>query len=943
MSGKRMVCLKVFLISLLFAQTTKSMSVFFTATTTLPASSKVETTTDTLATATSDISLTDTPTSATSDNTFTNYFTATTETMEATRSGSDAENASNSPSAITTTSTAKPEPKRGLRCVDKTDPAFVMPANCKLSSNQLLVTRDPDGKGFDFIFPQAFDGLSVRLLNLSGLSLKSLDGTSFQGLSGLNALYLDGNEIKDLPGDVFADLNDLTHLYLQSNQLTTFGAGLLRNKRNLKELSLSNNNLSDIEINSFADQSVLEKLHLDRNKLTSLRKETFEGLSYLQELNLGNNMIRTLATDLFASLQFLQTLNLTRNAVQFIPDGLFSALFNFAVLDLSFNEINGIGDQAFTDKRRLSELYLNDNQLEEIKKIWFKDLDGMSSIYLQNNRISDLKSESLAGLTQLKNLILRNNSISYLPIGWLDALGALEFVDLSHNAIDRVDAGPFRTPYKLKRLDLSFNKLRNLSSEWFQTNADLTELKLRANQLTSLPQDMFIIPAKIEILDLGSNRFKQEVLNGMFLNLTSLRILHLDNNSMTTFDADSARCQAKLEELYLNDSTCLEGVRVVGFVNLKRLDLQRNYLQSLTSNEISGLTNLQTLDASDNNITNFDFNPFSTYQGLRLLNLSMNLLANVDSSSVIRTSSNQTVFDFSWNSITDLSSFPDLHRFSIASEQLQCSCSQLPQWKSLPSFVDYKTTACTDGKKLHYLACYLTNPSYCQARSGINSTTLNDWCSTAVPSMTLQKRPIVFKDSCKFPKPEIITINLVNTPDGFEVTWNASNINSLKWFSITWIIESQNGENSTVNNSVFLPKTDVAFSASLPQSGLITVCVATEPVQIFIPKSEQCDQMNFTAPVVKLQPDNKGIPFWAWIILAFGILLLFLLLVLLLAFFIRRSRNKRLEKDMLEAERRKTEMRRAPSFEYPPPDPNLPQDTAEQATISLDMYIDISN
>ena len=933
-----MPCWKVFLISLLFVQTTTSMSsVFFTTAPTLPASPEVEATTKI-----SDVHFTDTPTSVTSDNSFTNGVTAEATQASTTTSAGDIDNRSSSPANITTTITVKPELKRGLRCVDKTDPTFVPPANCKLSSNQLLVTRDADGRGFDFIFPQAFDGLYVRLLNLSGLSLKSLDEMSFQGLSGLNTLYLDSNEIEVLPQDVFADLNDLSHLYLHSNQLKTIGAGLLKNKGNLKEISLSNNSLIDIESNSFANQRVVEKLHLDRNKLTSLRKESFQGLSELQELNLGSNMIRTLPTELFASLTFLRSLNLTRNSIQFIPDGLFSTTSEIALLDLSFNEIRDLGDQAFKDKRRLSELYLNDNQLEEIKMTWFGGLDGMSSIYLHNNHISDLRSNSLSGLTQLKNLVLRNNSIRYLPIGWLDAIGNLESVDLSHNAIDKVDAGPFRIPISLKKLDLSFNKLQSLASEWFQTNTKLTELKLRANNLTSLPKDIFITPEKIETLDLGSNRLKQEDLKDMFRNLTSLRILYLDNNSMTTFDADEARCQGKLEELYLNAS-CLESVRVLGFDRLKRLDLQKNYLQALTSNEISGLTSLQTLDASDNNITNFDFNSSSTYQGLRLLNLSMNLLANVDSSSVFRTSSNQTTFDFSWNSIVDLSTFPDLHRFSIASEHLHCSCSQLPQWKSLPSFVDYKTTACTDGKNLHYLACYLTNPLYCQTRTWINSTTLNDWCSTATPSMTLNTRPIIFKDSCKFPKPEIIDFNLVNTTEGFEVTWNITNINSSKWFSIRWIGESQN---STVSNSVFLPTSnEKKFSTSLSQSGLITVCVATEPVYIFIPKSEQCGQMNFTAPTAKLPEviTNKDIPFWAWIILAFGILLLLLLLILFLAFCIKRSRNKRLEKEMMEEERRKTEMRRAPSFTYPPPDPNLPQDPEEQSTISIDMYINISN
>ena len=78
-------------------------------------------------------------------------------------------------------------------------------------------------------------------LNLSGISIATLQEGDFAGLTALKRLYLDHNSLMELPMGVFAGLTALTRLYLDHNSLEELPRGVFSGLTALKFLSLEGN------------------------------------------------------------------------------------------------------------------------------------------------------------------------------------------------------------------------------------------------------------------------------------------------------------------------------------------------------------------------------------------------------------------------------------------------------------------------------------------------------------------------------------------------------------------------------------------------------------------------------------------------------------------------------------------------------------------------------
>lgn len=111
--------------------------------------------------------------------------------------------------------------------------------------------------------------VKLRVLDVSGNQIQSLDRDLFQRSIQLHTLNLGRNEIQKLPSNVFGDLTELRELRLNDNKFIDFSSGpsVFSQLRQLTLLDLSNNTIIDIERHMFYGLESLIEINLSHNKL----------------------------------------------------------------------------------------------------------------------------------------------------------------------------------------------------------------------------------------------------------------------------------------------------------------------------------------------------------------------------------------------------------------------------------------------------------------------------------------------------------------------------------------------------------------------------------------------------------------------------------------------------------------------------------------------------
>ena len=179
------------------------------------------------------------------------------------------------------------------------------------------------------------DLAEINILNLRDRSITALTRDDFDGLSGLERLYLNNNKLTELPDYVFDGLRSLKILSLSYNRLERLPDGVFDYSTVLTVLSLSNNELESLPDNVFYGLNLLTSLHLNNNLLSSLPDNVFYGLNLLTSLHLNNNLLKSLPDNVFQDLvarergtinEVLTKLYLQSNPWGSLPDGVFEGL-----------------------------------------------------------------------------------------------------------------------------------------------------------------------------------------------------------------------------------------------------------------------------------------------------------------------------------------------------------------------------------------------------------------------------------------------------------------------------------------------------------------------------------------------------------------------------------------------------------------------------------------
>lgn len=455
--------------------------------------------------------------------------------------------------------------------------------NLNLAFNDFTALKKDD---FSFLDNSSF----LQLLNLSAVSLKTLEPGCLRPISGLRTLIMDGSNMGILVlfklctelSRTAIDALSLRKMKLVTLTNTTF-TGLQR--ANLTFLDLSHNGMGKIEEGSFQWLSRLQTLILADNNLKHLTKGTFQGLKALKELQLTKALVKshTSSTPIiddfsFEPLSALESLSLRQTSVREITGHTFTGMTSLKELDMSWSSYTSL--RIITKQTLVSlagsplvKLNLTGTAITQINPGSFACMRNLTTLLLDFNFIQQtLTGKEFEGLGEVQELHMTNNhwkvrlsSTSFVNVPKLRVLTLGKSLNNTALNVD-VDPSPFKPLCNLTFLDLSNNNIANIRGSVLEGLVNLKVLKLQHNNLARL--------------------WKSANPGGPVLFLKgapNLVTLQMDSNGLDEIPEGALRGLSSLWELSLA-TNLLNNLRYSVFDDLKSLRvlrLQKNLITSV--------------------------------------------------------------------------------------------------------------------------------------------------------------------------------------------------------------------------------------------------------------------------------------------------------------------------------------------------------------------------
>ncbi|XP_039306164.1 insulin-like growth factor-binding protein complex acid labile subunit isoform X2 [Solenopsis invicta] len=516
----------------------------------------------------------------------------------------------------------------------------------------------------------------LKALDLHGNKIKDLKRNQFKGLRDTEFLDISHNLIDKLDASHLADLVKMGWCNMSHNAIADLKRGTFARNSVLKVLNLSHNKIRKLDSNTFRGMRFLRRLYLSDNQIDDVGRGTFSSITRIGTIDLSRNFIKKIDFQMFNQLQFAELLDVSENFVTVVEKLAFKDIY-LAKVNLSHNEISKIEPVAFENCANITLLDLSHNKLENISKYSFDSASYAMELQLSYNLITSLNQIPMHNMTGLKILNVSHNLIHSVPRQTFPKLYELHTIDISHNNLSEIHNAVFQTLFSLRFLNLSHNSLEKIKPSTFGPLPTLLELDMSYNQLNDVARSsltrlascrsltvknnrltkIFQLPISLgyldfsenlleEIpttdvwpamnallsLDLSRNRLGDNLQEGSFENLLTLRILNLQANNITKPPWQALGGLSSLQYLYLQDNhlTKLEKAAFGRLPIVFELNLANNEIKNVTRRAFEGLLQLLTLNLTNNNIGHIPNGAFQGLVSLRTLDLSHNRLEKLD-------------------------------------------------------------------------------------------------------------------------------------------------------------------------------------------------------------------------------------------------------------------------------------------------------------------------
>ncbi|XP_061171593.1 leucine-rich repeat and immunoglobulin-like domain-containing nogo receptor-interacting protein 1 [Saccostrea echinata] len=268
--------------------------------------------------------------------------------------------------------------------------------------------------------------------------------------------------------------------------------------------------------------------------------------------------------------------------------------------------------QQFGNFSVIEILDLSHNNLTSLTKNDFEKFINLQKLYLNENKISDIENGTFSSLVHLSVLNLSCNSLSTIKEGVFCNLKSLSILYMKRNSIENLSLDVFHNVPKLQYISLAENGLYGFDACTFQIRS-LRILVLDNNSLSSIPSNIFNCTPNLHTIRLNLNRITH-ISDYTFSNLPNISSVSLDYNRITHLEIYS------FEVRHDDPNSLME-------CQIQRFTIVGNQLTEVPQ-ALDDLVYVDHLDISGNSITRIETQVFYRLQKLRYLRISEMPLLN---------------------------------------------------------------------------------------------------------------------------------------------------------------------------------------------------------------------------------------------------------------------------------------------------------------------------
>jgi hypothetical protein len=208
-------------------------------------------------------------------------------------------------------------------------------------------------------------------------------------------------------------------------------------------------------------------------------------------------------------------------------------------------------------------------------------LTGVKEFTLLNNNITLLERNSFVSLTELNRLSVWRCRLRTIEVGAFNGLAKLTQLRIYKNEISEILPGTFGNLSKLERLSISGNKLQHLDRDVFSGLHNLIHIKLEGNKLQYVHPDTFSGLPNIKHISFRNNPGLQIPTDSNFISSYSLKKLDISHCNVSSLSAETFGNVSALKQLHLdhNSLTTVDINILTALPNLFSLLLYGNPLQ----------------------------------------------------------------------------------------------------------------------------------------------------------------------------------------------------------------------------------------------------------------------------------------------------------------------------------------------------------------------------
>ena len=268
----------------------------------------------------------------------------------------------------------------------------------------------------------------------------------------------------------------------------------------------------------------------------------------------------------------------------------------------------------------LDKVDSNNAQIKEIKIRQIKEINNINNLHLitsiiiSKQNINNLEKICKADLVNLDILELPNNEINDLTLLKNAKFLNLKHLNLSNNKIDNKNISYF-TDFNFKYLshiNLSLNLITDFKFfDTLKNFPNLSHLLIRSNKFKIKDNDFnyeydLSSLERLVISDGVMSDDSIEILSKM--KLCNLKILHLNNNKLSSLSSIKEIESEKLEEIYINNNELETFEELVKFKTLTKIEIRNNKINNFNNFEdfFYKLPELKKINLKGNRINNKD-------------------------------------------------------------------------------------------------------------------------------------------------------------------------------------------------------------------------------------------------------------------------------------------------------------------------------------------------